>query len=177
MYQLCRHIMPSGNRCHSPALSGTYFCYFHTRVHRKSDEHTAKFEPELAIPVLENRAAIQLALSQVLNAFGSKKLDQRQAYTLLYGLRIASQNFGRCDNILSYSGVESITSSEDGDDLAPEEHRCTGREDCNTCPLRDICGDWEEVDEEEDDEEEEDDGNDELRRMIATASKALGRPL
>jgi hypothetical protein len=177
MYQLCRHIMPSGSRCQSTALSGTYFCYFHTRLHNKVNDRAAKFEESVRIPVLENRAAIQLALSQVLNAFGSKIIDSRQAHTLLYGLQIASQNFGRCDQIGSYSGVESVTSSEDGDDLAPEEHRCAGNEDCDSCPYKDTCEDREDDEEEGDDEEEEEDQNGEFRRMLAMASKALGHPL
>ena len=34
MYQICRHIMPNGFRCHSPALRGMPFYYFHARLHR-----------------------------------------------------------------------------------------------------------------------------------------------
>jgi hypothetical protein len=155
MYYICRHIMPSGCRCHAPALSGTHFCYFHTRLHCKPDDHTSKFEQALTIPVLESRTAIQLALSQVLNAFGSKKLDTRQAYTLLYGLRIASQNFGRANDILSSGSVQSVTSSEEGDDLAPEKHICQQNDDCNTCPHSETCELCVEADDEEEEDEEE----------------------
>ena len=156
MYQECRHIMPSGNRCHSPALSGTNFCYFHSRLHTKVKDRTSKFEESVTIPVLENRTSIQLALSQVLNAFGSKKLDTRQAYTLLYGLQIASQNIGD-EDLQSYGAVKSVSSSEDGDELAPEEHVCGDEDDCNTCPYADTCDKWawKEPDEEEEEDEEE----------------------
>ena len=34
MFNLCRHIMPSGAKCHTPALRGKPYCYYHTRLHR-----------------------------------------------------------------------------------------------------------------------------------------------
>jgi hypothetical protein len=144
--------MPNGRRCGSPANSATYFSYFHTRLRRKADEHTAKFEESVKIPVLENRTAIQLALSQVLNAFGSKRLDTRQAHTLLYGLQVASQNFKGSDDILTCSTVESVTSTDDGDELAPIKHRCYGEEECCSCPDVDICELTVEADEEDEEE-------------------------
>ena len=88
MYRVCRHIMPNGDRCRAAALSATYFCYFHTRLHRKPDGHTSKFEESVAIPILEDRCAIQVALSNVLNALGSSKLDARKAGVFLYGSRL-----------------------------------------------------------------------------------------
>ena len=30
----CRHIMPSGAKCHAMALRAMPYCYFHTRLHR-----------------------------------------------------------------------------------------------------------------------------------------------
>jgi hypothetical protein len=34
MVNLCRPIMPSGARCHAPALRGKPYCYCYTRLHR-----------------------------------------------------------------------------------------------------------------------------------------------
>ena len=34
MFNLCRPIMPSGAKCHTPALRGKPYCYYHTRLHR-----------------------------------------------------------------------------------------------------------------------------------------------
>ena len=141
--------MPNGDRCRAAALSATYFCYFHTRLHRKPDGHTSKFEESVAIPILEDRCAIQVALSNVLNALGSSKLDARKAGVFLYGLQIASQNVERHPFILSLGAVESVTPSEDGDDLAPEKHICREEDDCNTCPYVDTCKDWVATDEEQ----------------------------
>ncbi len=139
MYQLCRHIMPNGDRCRAAALSATYFCYFHTRLHRKPDGHTSKFEESVTIPILEDRCAIQVALSNVLNALGSSKLDARKAGVFLYGLQIASQNVERQPFILSLNAVESVTPSEDGDDLAPQLHICRDDDNCRTCPDFETC--------------------------------------
>jgi hypothetical protein len=48
--------------------------------------------------------------------------------------------------------VKSVSSSEDGDELAPEKHVCEQKDDCNTCPYVDTCDRW--VEEEEEEEEE-----------------------
>ena len=95
MYQLCRHIMPNGTRCHSPALLGTPYCYFHTRLHCFAAEKSHGGEEPIKISVLEDRSAIQIALAQVLNGLASSKLDPRRAGLFLYGLQIASQNVER----------------------------------------------------------------------------------
>jgi len=59
MYFECRHIMPNGARCHSPALSGTAYCYFHTPG-RHSAQGRAQMKP-IRLPALDDRAAIQIA--------------------------------------------------------------------------------------------------------------------
>jgi hypothetical protein len=33
MFIECRHRMPNGCKCHSPALCGKPFCYHHARLH------------------------------------------------------------------------------------------------------------------------------------------------
>lgn len=35
MYPECRHVKSSGRLCDSPALSGSNWCYFHTRLHER----------------------------------------------------------------------------------------------------------------------------------------------
>jgi hypothetical protein len=156
MYHKCRHVMPNGNQCSSPALKSTYFCYFHTRLHRAAKEPAPATNQPLKLPILEDRSAIQVALSQVLNALGSSKLDARLAGIFLYGLQIASQNVERHYKILETWAVESITQTSDGDELAPDKRVCLSIDDCSTCDERENCDDYdpsEENDEEEEDEE------------------------
>jgi hypothetical protein len=142
MYLVCRHIMPNGNKCDSPALRGKQFCYFHTRVHSRAPQKGQTADQPLEFPVLEDRCAIQLALAQVLNRLGSGKLDPRSAGLLLYGLQIASQNVERNLDILPKYGVEAQTRTKDGDVLAPPKVRCHKPENCGNCPHLAICEDF-----------------------------------
>ena len=71
MYNLCRHVMPSGAQCKSPALRQQPCCYFHSRL-RHTTEPTEK--PEVLnfnLPPLEDRYAVQIALTQVLDGICS----------------------------------------------------------------------------------------------------------
>jgi len=154
MYQQCRHIMPNGVRCDSPALSGKTYCYFHTRLHRLAIEQRPDQEAPLRFPVLEDRSAIQIAVAQVLNALASPKSDVRRVGLLLYGLQIASQNVPHNPFILQTNAVHSLTQSPEGDDLAPEKFDCDIDDDCSTCEIRDNCpNDGPYEDDEEDDED------------------------
>ncbi len=125
MYPECRHIMPSGRKCTSPALRSQAFCYYHTRVHRlqvrPSRSAGEPAEENLVFPVIEDRCSMQLALAQVLNALGSSRLDPRRAGLLLYGLQIASQNVDRDEAILPRNAVKIVTYTEDGEETGPEE--------------------------------------------------------
>ena len=93
MYPECRHIMPNGAKCHSPAMRGMAYCYFHTPGRRSAQDRVQK--KPLKLPALDDRTAIQIAVTQVLNAIGSSKINRRAAGQLLYGLQIASENLRR----------------------------------------------------------------------------------
>ncbi|MGC1421591.1 MAG: hypothetical protein WA815_04530 [Terracidiphilus sp.] len=89
MYNECRHIMPSGKKCHSPALRDKPFCYYHTNLHRLGDPSSPEAKQHL-LPI-EDTSGIQIALTQVLGALNSPHMDTRRAGLLLYGLQIATQ--------------------------------------------------------------------------------------
>jgi len=150
MYQECRHIMPNGVRCHSPALRGTAYCYFHTRLNRFAAEQSSGQDEPLKLSVLEDRSSIQIALAQVLNALASSKLDPRRAGLFLYGLQIASQNVPHNLNILQSNAVPFLTRGPEGEELAPEKTVCDPPDDCCTCDQRDNCKDYEPEEEDED---------------------------
>ena len=156
MYFECRHIKPNGSRCQAPALQGMPYCYFHNRLHR-SQKVVAREDESVELPLLEDRSSIQLALSRVLSALGSAKLDTCRAGLFLYGLHIASQNVERDGRILPYDAVESTTLTEDGDELAPENRVCGSDDRCFDCPERDTCENFdpEDIDDEEEEDEEE----------------------
>src|SRR6476646_5770134 len=160
MFKECRHIMPSGARCHSPALSDQPFCYFHTNL-RRTTAPKGKFEDQsLQLPTLEDSSAVQLALTQVLGALGSSQLDARRAGLLLYGLQIATQLTARPSTRRPADFVRSVCQEGDGTVLATQKTGCEPPEDCRTCRAitRLICKDtirsYIDVDEDEDAEYE-----------------------
>jgi hypothetical protein len=133
MFKECRHIMPSGARCHSPALSGQPFCYFHTNLHRTTAPK-GKFEDQsLQLPTLEDSSAVQLALTQVLGALSSSQLDARRAGLLLYGLQIATQITARPSTRRPTDFVRSVCQEGDGAVLATQTTGCEPPDDCRTC--------------------------------------------
>ena len=91
MYMACRHIKPNGLRCKSPAMRGHSFCYFHAKLHTRTSNDAAKFGP-ITLPVLEDPAAIQIAISRIFDAMLNGRIEGKLAGRLLYGLQIASQH-------------------------------------------------------------------------------------
>jgi hypothetical protein len=91
----------------------------------------------LDLPPVEDTASIQLALIDVLQALAANQLDTKRAGLLLYGLQVASANAAKMH--IPRDGVRSITYTEEGTPLAPQDYGY----------------DVEDYDDEEDDEDEE----------------------
>jgi hypothetical protein len=89
MIQNCRHIMPSGLRCKSPAMRGSAFCYFHARAQRPARPGRAP-EARIEIPAVLDNAGILQAVHQILQALGSGNISSRRAGILLHGIRLAA---------------------------------------------------------------------------------------
>ena len=90
----CRHLMPTGVTCHSPAMRNSAYCYHHDRLHRFPNRRLL-LKRRIEIPTLDNRHAVQVGLTNVLGALVSSQLDPRRAGCLLHGLEIASQTLER----------------------------------------------------------------------------------
>jgi hypothetical protein len=174
MRKECRHIMPNGRQCESPALRGTPYCYFHTRLHRLAAAPPTAPDAPLKFPILEDRSAIQLALAQVFDALGSSRIDPRRAGLYLYGLQIASQNVDRDTTIVSRLAVPTMTVTPSGDELAPESSHCWMSDECYNCDQRDTCEDRDPDDDEEDEEEEEEAEDDDAGEEEAGKEAAEG---
>ena len=93
MYQECRHIMPTGAKCHSPAMRGMAYCYFHRPGRRPALGQSQARKRPLKLPPLTDRYGVQVAISQVLNALVSSKISPRAAGQILFGLQTASDMF------------------------------------------------------------------------------------
>ncbi len=139
MFLECRHIRPTGVRCKSPALRGQTYCYFHSKLrHHAQDGSRATKEP-LLLPSLEDDRGIQIAVSQILSALGSGRLDARLGGLYLYGMQIASQLARRVTEIPPQLIVRNVTCDDAGEPLALESTACEPFIDCNTCPENSTC--------------------------------------
>ena len=136
MASYCKHIMPGGDQCHGYALQGQDLCYFHGR-RRRADQKPVTCMDSIEIPLLEDRCAIQVTITQVLRAIVNKTIDRPRAQLLLYGLQLALLGVDRTKTSIPFRTVKAISESSDGEELAAEP--------------------YEEEEEDEDDEEEDSD--------------------
>jgi hypothetical protein len=94
----CQRVKVNGTQCGSPAIRDTKFCYFHTWCRpAQVDVSTSAAVPPapFLLPVLEDAASIQLAITQVCEHLLHRRLDAKKAGILLYAMQVASSNLGR----------------------------------------------------------------------------------
>jgi len=139
MFKECRHILSSGVRCHAAALRDQYFCYFHANLRRSAAVPPADKPFDLKLPPLEDKGAIQLALTQVISALAASRIDTRRAGLLLYGLQIAAQVTPAVPDVEAKDLVREVSSEPDQQALAPAEDICEPPQDCKECSLESTC--------------------------------------
>jgi len=139
MYLECRHIMPTGIKCKSPALRGKHYCYFHYNLRLHADDGTRDDKEPLKLPSLEDSRGIQIALAQILAALGSGRIDSRQAGLYLYGLQIAAKIASRTSEPEPKQIVRVLECDDTGATLAPEQTACDPDLDCGSCPRKAQC--------------------------------------
>jgi hypothetical protein len=121
MFIECRHILPRGTKCKSPALRGKVYCYFHDRLQRFEQDGQRDTREPLCLPPLEDARGIQMALGQVLAALGSGRVDIRRAGLYLYGLQLATQLLPQLPKPSPDEMVRALTCDADGNFIAEEE--------------------------------------------------------
>ncbi|MGH9532101.1 MAG: hypothetical protein ACRD2Q_06880 [Terriglobales bacterium] len=138
-YPTCNHVRTNGTVCQSPALRESNFCYFHQRERQRQDnlrqartvklstkvpardDMDAEILESLALPVLEDAAAIQVAASAVVQAIASNHIRPRRAGLLLYALQIAALNLPRVRLNLYETDPIAATDPEPIEKLVPFE--------------------------------------------------------
>jgi hypothetical protein len=114
---ICRHVMSSGRRCHAIRHNRTSYCYFHDK-HRDRVRKRYDSSYNLAhLPLLEDRASIQVALDETLRGFINGSINDRKAGLLLYGIQIAFQNVRSLDKDMISADSLSSTVDDEHDDL------------------------------------------------------------
>jgi hypothetical protein len=155
MYNECRHIMPSGKKCHSPALRDKVYCYHHANLHRLSDP-ASRAAQDLPVPAIEDISGIQIALTQILGALNSPYMDTRRAGLLLYGLNLAATLVSRAAAPSPSESVRDVCNEDNGNLLAPATSVCEPPQDCFQCAEWENCEKTGRVDEDEFEDDDED---------------------
>ena len=140
MYNECRHIKTNGVRCHSPALSGHAYCFFHAKLHGGLKSGNAAPKQPIQFPPLEDRRAVQISVSQVIDAIASSRIDHRTATLLLYAIQIGVQAIPRQEKDDDDSEtVREVCSEQNGELIAPENEKCEPAFDCDACARKEDC--------------------------------------
>ena len=82
----CRHVMPSGLHCQSPAMRGSGFCYLHARPQRPTHPREARIE----MPSRLDSKGAQLFVHRIMEALANGHISARRGAVLLYGLQMSS---------------------------------------------------------------------------------------
>ena len=127
----CQHVRPSGRKCEAIAIRGHRFCYFHLQIRRSHSAITpaeavangatapAPSAATLTLPMLEDRSAIQLVITDILRALAANQIDTKRASLLLYGLQIASANCSKLDRIGYHDPVYTLELTPEGKEVGP----------------------------------------------------------
>lgn len=127
----CQHVRPSGKKCEAIAIRGHRFCYFHLQTRRGLASVTpaeaaangatapAPQSATITLPMLEDRSAVQLVLTEVLRALAAGQMDAKRAGLLLYGLQIAAANCSRLDDIGHHHPVSHVELTPEGEEVGP----------------------------------------------------------
>ena len=90
-YETCRHVKEDGIYCGSPALQNQKYCHHHLiargRRLRRARALREQVPYRMDLPALEDLAAVQAALSEIVQALGSGQLDHRAAGKMLYAIQ------------------------------------------------------------------------------------------
>jgi hypothetical protein len=82
----CRHIMPTGRTCKSPAMRGMAYCYYHGP--QKSPRRTTRVtESKFDIPTVVEPCDIPPIAEQVLRALASNQISKGRAAVMFQGLQ------------------------------------------------------------------------------------------
>jgi len=131
VYYECQHVRPSGKKCRATAIRGHRFCYFHLQARRAHHSVTpaaivaneaiapAPQASTLALPMLEDRSALQIALSEVLRAVAANQIDTNRGWLLLSGLQMASKNCANDDEFIDLRQVPELELTPEGEEVGP----------------------------------------------------------
>ncbi|HTW44437.1 MAG TPA: hypothetical protein VMD58_02735 [Acidobacteriaceae bacterium] len=121
MYALCRHIMPTGHHCQSPALTGQRFCYHHSRQRRLTARPKRPHSITIPFEFPEDRAAIQTNYQLTVLSIVEGRLEPRQANAIIHAYRAAAVNLktGPLTNPSPANRVDRVILTPEEEEIAP----------------------------------------------------------
>jgi len=105
----CRHILPTGRKCHAAALRGKPFCFHHAKLHFRN---SSTLKPRTTRASVEDLRGLRKAVAKALEALSSPLVDTRRAGLLLYGLHLAANLTKRAFDSPSRRTIESESGQE-----------------------------------------------------------------
>ncbi|HEX4284500.1 MAG TPA: hypothetical protein VHZ28_05370 [Terracidiphilus sp.] len=89
----CRHIMPTGRNCQSPAMRGNAYCYYHYGPQKSGRRASRPIEAKLEIEVNFDPASIALNADRILQALASNQITSSRAAIMFQGLQTVLASF------------------------------------------------------------------------------------
>jgi len=100
--RLCEYDYPNGECCDAFAMKNSDMCYWHhkARLRERNREKiggtaSAQANTGIEVPLLEDANAIQVGIQEVIHALLDRRVDEKRAGLILYGLQLASSNMER----------------------------------------------------------------------------------
>lgn len=160
----CLYIKTNGEVCNSPALRRRGYCYFHHEAAKRNQRRTRLGNAQslnVDFPEFDDAEAIQVGISEVAFALLDRRLDPRQATTLLYAMQLAISNLKNLhnaprkfhpstldvppfdefnDDILDDDQIAAAERDPDEDDEDEhDEHASDASGSCADCPDTSAC--------------------------------------
>jgi hypothetical protein len=96
-FKTCRHIMPNGRTCKSPAMRGSAYCYYHGP--QVKARHASKSrESEFEIESLTEPSDIPTIGNQILQAMAANRLSKGRASVMLQTLQTVMASYRMASN-------------------------------------------------------------------------------
>ncbi|HZR33532.1 MAG TPA: hypothetical protein VFA76_16935 [Terriglobales bacterium] len=128
----CSHKHINGLRCGSPAMRGKLYCHFHQSFRQRPRRRTSArpvgtiqhpiIQHPIALPPLEDAAAVQVSLMRVLEAITTDALTERKAGLMLYALQTAAHNLKQIQPDVAEALVRQDYPETAGELLSIKQH-------------------------------------------------------
>uniref|UniRef100_A0A7V4XUD6 Uncharacterized protein n=1 Tax=Acidobacterium capsulatum TaxID=33075 RepID=A0A7V4XUD6_9BACT len=125
MAKQCRHVKANGAQCRANRLWKEDYCFFHLHhrtphgMVRRTEEAPPQAKSGCEIPLLEDTASVQIALTRVLSAMTAGKLTPAEANSYINGLRLAARNVKNGLGLAGGESIECFVQYENGDVVGP----------------------------------------------------------